>query len=127
MFGAMSGDYNALHTNDEFMKKSDFGRRIVHGLLGLAISRGLLFRTGYREGTAITFLGIESWKFEASIFFGDTIHVKLKVAGARASISNPNRGVVKLFLQIINPDGGVGQSGFKNPHAPENPFLRTSE
>ncbi len=72
MFAAMSGDYNELHTSEEFMKNSQFGRRIVHGLLGLAISHGLLFRTGLTEGTAIAFLGVESWKFEAPIFFGDT-------------------------------------------------------
>jgi acyl dehydratase len=113
MFAAMSGDYNELHTNDEFMKKSDFGRRIVHGLLGLAVSHGLLFRTGFLDGTAIAFLGIESWKFEAPIFFGDTIHVKLRVAEVRASTSKPDRGIVKLFLQIINQDGAVVQSGFK--------------
>jgi len=113
MFAAMSGDYNELHTNDEFMKKSEFGRRIVHGLLGLAVSHGLLFRTGFLDGTAIAFLGIESWKFEAPIFFGDTIHVKLRVAEVRASTSKPDRGIVKLFLQIIKQDGAVVQSGFK--------------
>jgi acyl dehydratase len=113
IFAAMSGDYNELHTNDEFMKKSEFGRRIVHGLLGLAVSHGLLFRTGFLDGTAIAFLGIESWKFEAPIFFGDTIHVKLRVAEVRASTSKPDRGIVKLFLQIIKQDGAVVQSGFK--------------
>jgi acyl dehydratase len=113
MFAAMSGDYNELHTNKEFMKESDFGGRIVHGLLALAVSHGLLFRTGFLEGTAIAFLGMESWKFEAPLFFGDTIHVKLKVAEVRASKSKPDRGIVKFFLQVIKQDGTVVQSGFK--------------
>jgi acyl dehydratase len=56
MFAAMSGDYNELHTSREYMKESQFGERIVHGLLGLAISHGLLFRTGVLEGTGIAFL-----------------------------------------------------------------------
>ncbi len=60
MFAAMSGDYNELHTSNEFMKTSNFKQRIVHGLLGLAISHGLLFRLGLLEGTAIAFLGIEN-------------------------------------------------------------------
>ncbi len=34
MFAAMSGDYNELHTSEEFGKKTQFGKRIVHGLLG---------------------------------------------------------------------------------------------
>ncbi|MBM4330501.1 MAG: dehydratase [Deltaproteobacteria bacterium] len=113
MFAAMSGDYNELHTSEAFMKNSQFGRRIVHGLLGLAVSHGLLFRMGWLEGTAIAFLGIESWKFEAPLFFGETIHIKAKVAEKVPSKSKPDRGVIKLFLQIIKDDGTVIQSGYK--------------
>ena len=56
MFAAMSGDYNELNTSEEFIKNTQFAKRIVHGLLGSAISHGLLFRTGLLEGTAIAFL-----------------------------------------------------------------------
>ena len=113
MFAAMTGDYNELHTSEEFMKNSQFGKRIVHGLLVLAISHGLLFRTGFLEGTAIAFLGIDSWKFEAPLFFGDTIRVKIKVAEKKPSKSKLDRGIVRLFLEIIKQDGTVAQSGFK--------------
>jgi len=113
MFAAMSGDYNELHTSEDFMKNSQFGKRLVHGLLGLAISHGLLFRTGFLEGTSIAFLGIESWKFQAPIFFGDTIRVKVKVAEKRPSRSKRDRGIVRLFLEIVKQDGTVVQSGFK--------------
>ena len=58
MFAAMSGDYNELHTSEEYMKKSQFGKRLVHGLLGLSVSHGLMFRLGLVEGTAIAFIGI---------------------------------------------------------------------
>lgn len=113
MFAGMSGDYNELHTSEEFMKDSQFGGRIVHGLLGLAVSHGLLFRTGFLEGTAIAFLGIESWNFQAPIFFGDTIRIKIKVAEKTPSRSKHDRGVVKLFLEVIKQDETVVQSGFK--------------
>jgi len=113
MFAAMSGDYNELHTSEVFMRDSQFGRRIVHGLLGLAVSHGLLFRTGLLEGSAIAFLGVESWKFEAPIFFGDTIRIKVKVAEKRPSKTKPDRGIVKLFLEVIKQDETVVQSGFK--------------
>ena len=113
MFAAMTGDYNELHTSEEFMKNSQFGRRLVHGLLGLAVSHGLLFRLGLFEGTAIAFLGIDSWRFEAPLFFGDTIRVRLEVAEAKASRSKPDRGIVKFFLQILNQEEAVVQSGYK--------------
>jgi len=113
MFAAMSGDYNELHTSEAFMKSTQFGKRIGHGLLGLAVSHGLFFRLGLVEGTAIAFLGIESWKFEAPFFLGDTIRVKIKVAEKRPSQSKPDRGVIKFFFQVIKEDGTVIQSGYK--------------
>ncbi|KJS22345.1 MAG: hypothetical protein VR72_06635 [Clostridiaceae bacterium BRH_c20a] len=113
MFAALSGDYNELHTSEEFGKNTPFGKRIVHGLLGLAISHGLLFRLGILEGTAIAFLNVESWQFKAPIFFGDTIHVKVMVEDKKASSSKPDRGVIKLYIQIVKQDGTVCQEGFK--------------
>ena len=113
MFASMTGDYNELHTSETFGKSTQFGKRIVHGLLGLAVSHGLFFRLGLVEGTAIAFLGIESWKFEAPFFLGDTIRVKIKVAEKRPSQSKPDRGVIKFFSQVIKEDGTVIQSGYK--------------
>ena len=110
-FAAMSGDYNELHTSEGFGKKTQFGKRIGHGLLGLAVSHGLLFRLGLLDGTAIAFLGVEDWKFEAPFFIGDTIRVKVKVAEKKESGSKPDRGVIKLFLQVIKEDGTILQSG----------------
>jgi acyl dehydratase len=113
MFAAMSGDYNELHTSEAFGKTTQFGRRIGHGLLGLAVAHGLFFRLGLVEGTAIAFLGIDSWKFEAPFFLGDTIRVKVQVAEKTASRSKPDRGVIRFFFQVLKEDQSVIQSGFK--------------
>ena len=113
MFAGMTGDYNELHTSEEYMKNSQFGKRLVHGLLALSISHGLIFRLGILEGTAIALLGVDSWQFKAPVFFGDTIHVKVKIAEARASKTKPDRGVVKFYFEIVNQDGIVVQCGYK--------------
>ena len=113
MFAAMSGDYNELHTSEAFGKSTQFGRRIGHGLLGLAVSHGLFFRLGLVEGAAIAFLGIDSWKFEGPFFPGDTIRVKVRVAEKTPSRSKPDRGVVKFFFQVVKDDETVLQSGYK--------------
>ena len=113
LFAAMSGDYNELHTSEEFGKKTQFGKRIGHGLLGLAVSHGLLFRLGLLEGTAIAFLGVEEWKFAGPFFIGDTIRVKGRVAEKKESKSKPDRGVIRLFLQVVKEDGTVIQSGIQ--------------
>lgn len=113
MFAAMSGDYNELHTSEEFMKGSKFGRRIGHGLLGLALSHGLMFRTGFTENTVIALMGVDSWKFLSPFYIGDTIHVKLTVVETRPSRSKPDLGFVKLSFELVNQKGEVIQSGVK--------------
>jgi acyl dehydratase len=111
MFAGLSGDYNELHTNKDFMAKSDFGQRLVHGLLGLSISVGLFFRTGLMEGTVIAFLGMEEWKFTGPILFNDTIHARLTVIDVKPSKSKADRGVLKLSLETINQKDEVVQTG----------------
>ncbi len=113
MFAAMSGDYNELHTSEEFMKGSQFGKRLVHGLLGLSVSHGLIFRLGILDGTAIALLGVDTWQFTGPLFFGDTIRVKVKIAEVKPSKSKPDRGILKLYMEIINQDDTVVQSGYK--------------
>lgn len=114
MFAAMSGDYNELHTSAEATRQNQFGQRIAHGLLVLSISHGLLFRTGYLDQTAIAFLSVNDWKFQAPVFFGDTIHVKLKVSETKASKSKDDRGVITLYLEVLNQNNVVVQSGYKS-------------
>ena len=68
-FCGISGDYNELHSNAEFAKRTLFGQRIAHGLLGLAIASGLAGRLGLMEGTAQAFMGL-NWKSKQPIFIG---------------------------------------------------------
>lgn len=108
IFAGLSGDYNVLHTDAEFMKSSIFGERIAHGLLGLAIQSGLLTR-GMRPYATIAFLGLR-WKFKGPIKIGDTIKVRAKVVGKKET-SKPDRGIVTLERQVINQRGEVMQEG----------------
>lgn len=108
IFAGLSGDYNVLHTDAEFMKSSIFGERIAHGLLGLAIQSGLLTR-GMRPYATLAFLGLR-WKFKGPIKIGDTIKVRAKVISKKET-SKPDRGIVTLERQVINQKGEVVQEG----------------
>jgi acyl dehydratase len=108
MFAGLSGDYNVLHTDAEFMKSSIFGERIAHGLLGLAIQSGLLTR-GMRPFATIAFVSLR-WKFKGPIKIGDTIHVQAKVVGKKET-SKADRGIVTVARQVINQRGEVVQEG----------------
>src|SRR3954470_6714979 len=110
MFAGLSGDYNPLHTDEEFCKKTDFGTRIAHGPLVYAIAAGLLFQLHLYDDTLIAFLGFENLRFTKPVKPGDTIHAVVKVLETRES-SRADRGVMKRQLQVINQRGDVVQEG----------------
>ncbi len=73
MFASLSGDWNPIHTDAEFAKKTIFGQRIAHGLLTLSVVAGLLVRLGLTERTIVAFYGIDKLRFTKPVFIGDTI------------------------------------------------------
>ena len=110
-FAALSGDWNPLHCDAEFAKKTPFGQRIAHGLLGLTVASGLGDREGILEGTLIAFLGME-WSFKAPIFIGDTIRQRRTVTEKTES-KQPERGVMKWKVEILNQKNEVVQEGVR--------------
>ncbi|HEY6074801.1 MAG TPA: MaoC/PaaZ C-terminal domain-containing protein [Anaerolineales bacterium] len=100
-FAGLSGDYNQLHTDAEYGRKSNFGQRIAHGLLGLSITSGLALRTGILEGTVIAFREITGWKFTKPIFIGDTIHAELIVTETKP-YPRLNGGSVTIDFDVRN-------------------------
>jgi len=108
-FAGLSMDFFELHTNEEFARRTQFGRRVAHGLLGLALADGLKNRSEFQV-RAIASLGW-NWEFSGPIFLGDTIHVRLEVRDKRPSRSKPDRGLVTLGLEVVNQRGQVVQKG----------------
>ncbi|BDW11608.1 MaoC family dehydratase [Polynucleobacter sp. SHI8] len=111
-FAGISGDYNPLHINEEYCKKTQFGTRIAHGPLVYAIAAGLLFQLHLYDDTLIAFLGFESLKFTKPVKIGDTIYAKVTVTEVTET-SKPDRGVMKRQLQVINQHGEIVQDAIQ--------------
>jgi acyl dehydratase len=113
-FAGLTGDFSELHTSDVYAKSSQFGRRVAHGMLGLAYAHGLMWpRTGEFRETAIAFLGISDWKFVAPIYIGDTIFVNYALAELRDSKSRPEQAIATFDVELVKQDGSVVQRGRK--------------
>ncbi|HEV8640466.1 MAG TPA: MaoC/PaaZ C-terminal domain-containing protein [Methylomirabilota bacterium] len=108
LFAGLSGDYNVLHTDAEFMKQSIFGERIAHGLLGLAVQAGLFTRATQAYAT-LAFVGLR-WKFKGPIKIGDTIRLWARVI-AKKETAKPDRGLITLERKVLNQRGEVVQEG----------------
>jgi acyl dehydratase len=108
-FAAFTGDWNQIHTNEEYCKNGPFGHRIAHGLMGMAYIEGMKYRLGHFEGTAIASLG---WTidFPKPILIGDTIRVKVKIASKRET-KKPDRGILVEEVQVVNQRDEVVTEG----------------
>jgi acyl dehydratase len=109
-FAGLSGDFNPLHTNNEFAKTTNFGERIAHGLLGQAVASGLISRMGLFDGTAVAFLGINNWRFSGPILFGDTIRVEFEISHMRET-GDPGRGIITRDVKVLNQRDETIQHG----------------
>jgi len=103
IFASISGDWNELHTNAEYMKNSPFGQRIAQGILILSISSGLALQMRSRPPVEVlAFLGMDNVRFTDPVFIGDTINVESEVIEARPSKSRPDAGILKLKNTVKN-------------------------
>ncbi|RCK76193.1 MAG: MaoC-related acyl dehydratase [Anaerolineae bacterium] len=100
-FAGLSGDYNQIHTDAEFAKRTPYGQRIAHGLLGLSIASGLAMRTGVLEGTVLAFREIEAWKFTKPVFIGDTLKVVLEILETKP-LPRLGGGMITIQVDVLN-------------------------
>jgi len=95
LFAEVSGDFNPVHTREEYAKKTFFGGRIAHG----AISLSLLSAAMAKLPGLVIFLGATD-KFLAPVRIGDTITATGEVIGARK-----DKGIVTLKASCTNQKG----------------------
>lgn len=112
-FACSTGDMSHIHTDAAKMADSQFGQRIAHGMLGASWCHGFLNSLGIIEYSAIALLGIENWRFNSPIFFGDTLHLVITVLEVTPSKSKPDRGILKLQFDLTNQRGEICQGGVK--------------
>lgn len=102
-FVELSGDSNPIHTDDEFAKKSRFGRRIAHGMIsGALLSAVLGTEFGEKQVVYIS----QTMRFIAPVFIGDTITATATVKAIRE-----DKPVVTVETVVTKQDGTVVVSG----------------
>jgi len=96
-YAEISGDYNPLHFNEEFARKTKFGRLVVQGGLTTGLLHALVAMDMPGPGTV--FLS-QNWKFTAPVFIGDTITAEAEVLNVHNS-----KPVTQLGISIKRMDG----------------------
>ena len=76
LFAGVSGDNNAVHTNEEFAATTAFGGRIAHGFLTASVISAAV--ANRLPGPGTVYLG-QQLRFRAPVRPGDTVHATVTV------------------------------------------------
>jgi acyl dehydratase len=106
LFSALTMNDQPLHINEDFASRTEFGQRLVNGVLTLGLVVGLSVGdlTG---GTIVANLGYDKVVHPNPVFHGDTIYAETEVLSKRESQSRPDCGVVRLKQTGRNQAGTV--------------------
>jgi acyl dehydratase len=96
----LSGSYGEIHTNKEYMKETDFGRRLVQNTLLIVIMEGLYKRVPW-EPAVIAAYGRDNVRFINPAFIDDTVHLELEVVEKQ---SRDRGGVITMEQRLFNQD-----------------------
>ena len=85
MFAGITGDLSGNHVNEEYMRRSKYGRRIAHGalLIGfMSTTSTLIIEKCVSQGIAETpvSLGYDRIRFLGPVFIGDTVTVSYRIS-----------------------------------------------
>ena len=100
-FAKLSLDRNPVHFDEDFAAKTIFGRRIAHGMIGMALISGALTEL---MGNGNVWLSA-TIKFEKPVFIGDELSCTLTITELK------RRGIATIEAVINKASGEVVISG----------------
>ena len=101
LFCMITMNHHPLHTNDWFAAESVQGRNVVVGNLVYSLVLGMSVPD--ISGAAIANLEVETLQHKFPTFHGDTIHAETRVLDVQPSKSKPDRGIVTVESQGLQP------------------------
>lgn len=104
LFSTLTHNPAALHLDEEAMKASEFGTRIVNSCFTLSLMVGVSV-ADTTLGTTVANLGWDEVRFPKPVFLGDTLRSETEVLETRASRSRPDAGIVVFRHRCFNQRG----------------------
>ena len=122
LFTAMTHNPALLHLDEEYMRGTSFGQRIVNSAFTLGLMVGISVGDT-TLGTAVANLGWDEVRFPKPLFHGDTVHVVTEVIELRDSRSRPDQGIVTFLHQAFNQHDELVASCKRSGLQRKNPEL----
>ena len=102
-FTLLTMNQNPIHFDEEYAKKSEFGKPLVNSTLTLAIVVGMSVADVSQR--AIANLGWTDIQLPAPVFNGDTLYAESTVLEMRSSKSRATQGIVTVATRAWKQDG----------------------
>lgn len=102
-FTLLTMNQHPIHFDEEYAKKSEFGKPLVNSTLTLAIVVGMSVQDVSQN--AIANLGWTDIAMPAPVFNGDTLYAESTVLEKRESKSRPGQGIVTVATRGWKQDG----------------------
>jgi len=106
LFTTLTHNPALLHLDEEYMKGTEFGQRIVNSCFTLGLMVGISVGDT-TLGTAVANLGWDEVRFPKPVFIGDTLNIKTTVIDLRESRSRPDAGIVTFLHEAFNQRGDI--------------------
>lgn len=103
LYAGLTGDFNPMHVDAEFAKKTHFGERVAHGPISLGLIAPVIGMQLPGPGCILLSL---SGDFKAPVKIGDTVTARAEVAEKLAE-----KKTIRLALSFTNQRGEVVISG----------------
>ncbi len=96
-FAEVSGDYNPVHMNEEFAKKTFFGGRIAHGVIAVSFLSAAMAKL-----PGLVILLSHTSRFSRPVRIGDTVTAIAEVTAVRKE-----KGILTMKNTCVNQKGEV--------------------
>jgi itaconyl-CoA hydratase len=103
-FSLLTNNTNQIHFNNEYGKRTEFGKCLVNSVFTLAVVAGMGVADTSENGFA---LGWDAITLPNPLFAGDTLYSESEVVDKRESKSKPQWGIVKVRTRGIQQEGKV--------------------
>ncbi len=101
LFSTMTHNPAQLHLDEEYMRGTEYGQRLVNSVFTLGLMVGISVGDT-TLGTAVANLGWDEVRFPKPVFIGDTLRVETEVLELRESKSRPDQGIVVFAHRAFN-------------------------
>ena len=94
-----------LHLDAEFAEETQFGERLVNGLLTMSLGVSMTIPET-SDGTIVANLSYDNVEHPEPVFHGDTLRARTTVEDKRET-SDGERGIVNMRVEVLNQDDTV--------------------